>query len=126
MSLLDKIKAIFQRKDKENPVPEKPQAPNRIKRTCKKCGKSFTVDPSWEHIPNFCKDCKQQFAKEKEKRQRSGEKRRITRKCRNCGKFFTFPSTLPHYPNYCGNCRKQRKAAMKEKYGKPVKRTKEE
>ena len=128
LSLLEKIKKMFSRKQKNTPEVTEVQSsvPVRIKKTCKKCGKTFRVDPTWEHIPNYCKECKQQFAREKEERQRSGEKRKITRKCRNCGKFFTFPSTLPHYPNYCSNCRKQRQTAMKEKYGRPVKRKREE
>lgn len=124
MSLLDRIRAWLKGEKKQEPAVEISK-PEKIKKTCKKCGKTFSVDPTWEHIPNYCKECKQEFAREKEKKQRAGEKRKITRKCRSCGKFFTFPSTLEHYPNYCNNCRKQRQAAMKEKYGRPVKRTKE-
>ncbi|MBO7663703.1 MAG: hypothetical protein J6U01_10065 [Clostridia bacterium] len=124
MKLLDRIKAVFQRKKTASePAPE-PAAPAKIKKACRECGKTFTVDPSWEHIPNYCKECRQKFAREKEERQRAGEPRKIKRKCRQCGRFFTFPSTLQHYPNYCGNCRKEHKAAMKSKYGNPVKRTK--
>ena len=124
MNLLDKILAWLKGGKKEEAVQAEPQAPARIKKTCKKCGKTFSVDPNWEHIPNYCKDCKRSFAKEKEQRQKQGPPRKITRKCRNCGKFFTFPSTLQNYPNYCNDCRKRRQTQMKEKYGKPVNRTK--
>jgi hypothetical protein len=54
----------------------------------------------------------------------AADKKEYIRKCRQCGRFFTFPSTLQHYPNYCSNCRKEHQAAMKSKYGNPVKRTK--
>ena len=124
MSLLGWIKALFHRKEPAAaPVPEKPE---RIRKTCKKCGKTFTVDPYWEHIPNYCKDCRQKFAREKEERQRAGAPRKIKRTCKSCGRVFTFPNTLEHYPNYCPNCRKAHQAAMKEKYGNPVKRKKNE
>ena len=88
------------------------------KKVCKNCGKTFTFDPSWTYIPNYCKDCKKKFTEEKEARQRAGAPRKIRRKCRECGRFFTFPNTLAHYPNYCNNCRKRHQAAMKEKYSR--------
>lgn len=130
MSLMEKLKSLFSKKKPESAVPARPaqstaapsnqpQQPAKITKTCKNCGKTFKVDPSWEHIPNFCKECKQKMAREKEERQRAGEPRKIRRKCKNCGNFFSFPSTLPHYPNYCSNCRKQHQAAMKAKYANP-------
>ena len=121
MSLLEKIREfLFGKKPTEE---EKKSAPaetpaQRQKKTCKNCGKMFTIDPSWEHIPNYCKDCRKKFAEEKEARQRAGAPRKIKRKCRECGQFFTFPNTLAHYPNYCSNCRKRHQAAMKEKYSR--------
>ena len=122
MGLLDKLKKLFGKgKPEPAPEPEQPKAVARVKRTCKKCGKTFSVDPNWEFIPNYCKDCKRGFAKEKEMRQKQGPPRKIKRKCRNCGKFFTFPSTIQNYPNYCSDCRRRRKEEMKEKYSKPRK-----
>ena len=120
MSLTDRIKSWFARKEPEQEQPT--QAPAKLRRTCKACGKTFSVDPSWDHIPNYCKECKQRLVREKEERQRAGKPQKIKRKCKNCGQFFTFPSTLPHYPNYCNNCRKQHQAQMKEKYRRPAKR----
>ena len=121
MSLLEKMKNWFGKK--ESPEAQKTavqesgsQKPVRLKKTCKSCGKTFSYDPSWDHIPNFCKDCKQKLVREKEEKQRAGKPRQIKRTCKKCGKFFTFPSTLPHYPNYCNNCRKIHQAEMKAKY----------
>ena len=118
MNIIEKIKRWFSGKKTVKEPEIQPQASERISKKCKKCGKIFTVNPSWEHIPNYCKDCKQQFVKEKEDRIRAGKPRQIKRTCKQCGKNFTFPSTLPHYPNYCSNCRKAHQAAMKEKYGR--------
>ena len=118
MKWIEWLKSLFHRgkaTDRTETKPE-PQPTQRTRRTCKECGKTFTVDPSWEYIPNYCKDCKKKFAAEKKAKQRAGAPRRIKRKCRECGKFFTFPNTLAHYPNYCSNCRKRHQAAMKEKY----------
>ena len=69
-------------------------------------------------MPTFCKDCKQQLAKEKEMTQRAGELRDIKRQCKACGKFFTFSSDTARYPTYCPDCRKRRRTAQKEKYSR--------
>ena len=120
MGLIDHLKHLFRK------VPEPEKAPenqtkagnNRQKKACKACGKMFSYDPSWEFIPNYCKDCKQKFMKEKEEKQRAGAPRKIKRKCRECGRIFTFPNTLEHYPSYCPNCRKRHKEAQKAKYSR--------
>ena len=123
MSFWDKLKNLLIRKKAPGgqaapAAAEKAAEPEgaRLKKSCKKCGKTFSYDPSWEHIPNYCKDCKKQFMQEKEEKQRAGAPRKIRRRCKECGRFFTFPNTLEHYPSYCSNCRKAHQAAMKDKY----------
>ena len=119
MGFFEKLKQFFRKSTpQEAPAPEPEQKPARLKKACKKCGKTFSYDPNWDFIPNYCKDCKRQFALEKEEKQRAGAPRKIKRKCKECGKFFTFPNTIPHYPNYCPNCRKAHQAAMKAKYSR--------
>ena len=116
MKLLEKIRGFLREEEPEaQPVPPEPQ---KLKKTCQKCGKTFTVDPSWGFVPNFCKDCRQQLDKEKEARQRAGAPHNIKRQCKACGKVFTFPSTTDIYPTYCPDCRKRRRAAQKEKYSR--------
>ena len=119
MNLIEKIKALFHRRPEKAAEPEQsvPQsAGGRLKKACKSCGRMLPYDPSWEHIPNYCKDCRKKFAQEKEQKQRAGAPRKIKRKCKACGKFFTFPNTLEHYPNYCNDCRKRHQAEMKAKF----------
>jgi len=120
MSLFEKLKNMFRKAPEPAKAPEIPvKAENtRLKKACKECGKMFSYDPSWEFVPNYCKDCKQKFKKEKEEKQRSGAPRKIKRKCKECGNFFTFPNTLAHYPSYCPNCRKRHKEAQKAKYSR--------
>ena len=116
MKLTEKIRVWFRRKA---PLPAgEPAEPSvsRPSKACRSCGKMFTYDPAWEHIPNYCKECRKRFVREREEKQRSGAPRKIKRKCKACGKFFTFPNTLEHYPNYCSDCRKRHKEQMKEKY----------
>ena len=120
MGWINQLKNLF----RKAPEPEKAPAPpakegsTRQKKACKACGKMFSYDPSWDFIPNYCKECKQKFMKEKEEKQRAGAPRKIKRKCRECGNFFTFPSTLARYPSYCPNCRKRHKEAQKAKYSR--------
>ena len=128
MGLLDRIKALFAgKKEPEKKAEEQQPAEaqsTRQKKACKKCGRMFTYDTTWDFIPNYCKDCKKQFAQEKEEKQRAGAPRKIKRKCKECGNFFTFPNTIAHYPNYCPNCRKRHQAFQKAKYaGKGKKQT---
>ena len=121
MKLIERIKALFGREPKKPAPAAEPAAPQpgvRLKKACKNCGRQFSYDPAWEHIPNYCKDCKRKFVQEKEEKQRAGAPRKIKRKCKACGKFFTFPNTLAHYPNYCNDCRKRHQAEMKAKYGR--------
>jgi predicted Zn-ribbon and HTH transcriptional regulator len=117
MKLLEKIRGFLRPEDEPEAPPPAPM-PVKLKKTCKNCGKTFTVDPAWGFVPTFCKDCKQQMAKEKETRQRAGALREIKRKCKDCGKFFTFPSDTARYPVYCPDCRKRNQAAKKEKYSR--------
>ena len=99
MKLLEKIRGFLREEEPE--TPSAAREPQKFKKTCKKCGKAFTVDPAWGFVPTFCKNCRQQMDKEKEIRQRAGSPREIKRKCKACGKFFSFPSDTPNYPTYC-------------------------
>ena len=117
MKLLDKVRG-FLREEEPEAVPAPQEAPARLKKACKKCGRTFPLDPALGYVPNFCKECKQSLAREKETKQKAGELRDIRRKCKTCGKFFTFPSDTAIYPTYCPNCRKRRQQAQKEKYAR--------
>ena len=120
MGLIDKLKSLFRKAPEPEKAPE-PAAEGhnaRLKKACKACGKMFSYDPSWQFIPNYCRDCKQKFMKEKEEKQRAGAPRKIKRKCRECGNYFTFPNTLAHYPSYCTNCRKRHQETQKAKYSR--------
>ena len=127
MNLLESIRKLFGKSGKKQPEPERPAEPQpagKLKKACKGCGKTFSVDPSWDYIPNYCKECKKKFTEEKEAKQRAGAPRKIRRKCKACGNYFSFPNTLEHFPNYCSNCRKKHQAQMKAKYSRKPAREK--
>ena len=116
VKLTDKLRGFLRREEPAGSAA--PEPPARPVRTCKKCGKSFSVDPSLGYVPNFCRDCKQQLLKEKEQKQRAAAAKEVRRKCKACGKFFTFPGDAVSYPTYCPACRRGRRDAMKEKYSR--------
>ena len=120
MNLIERIRNLFSGKRKPEPEPAaaapEPKKPGRMKKPCMGCGKTISYDPSWDHIPNYCRECKEKFRTEREEKQRAGAPKKIKRKCRACGRFFTFPNTLEHYPNYCTNCRKKHQAEMKARF----------
>ena len=72
--------------------------PGMITRTCKACGKTFTLPEEVQHWPTYCQAC----------RAKVQPVETITRVCRGCGQRFTFPSSTPRWPKYCPACRAKR------------------
>ena len=99
------LKNIFSRKSEPIANLEIKEELKLLEKPCRNCGKPISYDPSWKHIPNYCKECKEKYQAEHD------IPRIMRRKCKRCGRSFTFPSTIPHYPNYCRDCR----AKFKEK-----------
>ena len=66
MGFFEKLKQLFRKSaPQEAPKTEEIRPSSaRPKKACKKCGKMFSYDPGWDFIPNYCKDCKKQFALE--------------------------------------------------------------
>ena len=118
MGLTEKLRNLFRKTPEQPPEPPEKTGGDRVKKTCKMCGKTFSWDPGRGFVPNYCKDCKQKLVREKEEKQRAGAPRQIRRECRECGKIFTFPNTTARYPSYCPNCRKRHSEAQKAKYSR--------
>ena len=72
-----------------------------ITRTCRICGKTFTLPEEVQHWPDCCQECRAKHRPEES----------ITRKCRECGKFFTFLSGEKPWPRSCTECRKKRETS---------------
>ena len=85
MSLFEKLKNLFRKPAPQEKPAEAPKTPERLQKTCKKCGKTFSYDPSLDFVPNFCRECKKRHDAEKEEKQRAGAPRKISRKCKACG-----------------------------------------
>lgn len=78
-----------------------------VTRTCKKCGKTFTLPEEVQHWPDYCQECRRKYKIVDQ----------VTRKCRGCGKEFTFPSNIRHWPNYCRECQENRKSRKQNQNG---------
>ena len=64
-----------------------------ITRTCRNCGRTFSLPEDVQYWPDYCLECRQKAPEQT-----------ITRKCRGCGKMFSFSSTAKRWPNYCREC----------------------
>ena len=73
-------------------------APGTITRTCRCCGKTFTLPEEVQHWPDLCQAC----------RARNRPVETLTGRCRRCGKAFTFASSEQPWPKYCPECRARR------------------
>ena len=102
--MFDWLKRLFSKMEDEKKAPASSAQDEMPTKPCRTCGKPIFYDPSWEHIPNYCKECKAKYQTEHD------IPRIIRRKCKRCGRSFTFPSTIPHYPNYCRAKFKEKKA----------------
>ncbi len=69
-----------------------------ITRTCKVCGKTFTLPEEVQHWPDCCQACRAKV--------RPAET--VTRACRRCGRKFTFSSAERNWPKECPECRARR------------------
>ena len=70
-------------------------APGMITRTCKRCGKTFTLPEEVQHWPDYCQACRAKYHPAET----------ITRVCRKCGRSFTFDASLRRWPKVCEECR---------------------
>lgn len=72
--------------------------PGMITRTCRICGKTFTLPEDVQSWPDCCPEC----------RAKHQPADTLTRKCPKCGKTFTFSSNTRRWPKYCPECRGKR------------------
>ena len=70
-----------------------------ITRTCKHCGKTFTLPEEVQHWPDCCQECRAKLRQEET----------VTRACRRCGRRFTFSSSAAQWPRECPECRAKRR-----------------
>ena len=76
-----------------------PRQTGMITRTCKRCGKTFTLPEEVQHWPDCCQECRAKHQPEE----------RIARTCRGCGRRFTFVPSAGQWPRYCPECQAKRK-----------------
>ena len=91
--MFDWLKRLFAR--------NRQASPGTITRTCKRCGKTFTLPEEVQHWPDYCQECRAKYRLSEE----------ITRTCGRCGQAFTFSSSENPWPKYCPACRAGRRGA---------------
>ena len=74
--------------------------PGTITRTCKYCGRTFTLPEEVQSWPDCCPECRAKYQPAEA----------ITRVCRGCGRRFSFDSSARRWPTYCPECRAKRGA----------------
>ena len=74
-----------------------------ITRTCRNCGRTFSLPEDVQYWPDYCLECRQKAPEQT-----------ITRKCRGCGKMFSFSSTKKRWPNYCRECQAGRRTRFQK------------
>ncbi len=112
--MLKLLKNLFS-KDKSEPVNTEPvkiehskptikpsgsDTPSVLTKPCKTCGKPIEYNPAWQHVPNYCPDCKAKYRAEQETKRGM-----VTITCKNCGKTVTLPEHVQHWPDLCQECR---------------------
>ena len=102
MHMFDLLKKLFYGNTNPPQTGEETEAqrkePGTVTRTCRECGKTFTLPENVQHWPDCCRECRAKAPAEL-----------ITRTRRGCGRSFTFPSTVRHWPNFCRECQAKRK-----------------
>ena len=117
MALLNWLKALFAGSGR---------ASGTITRTCRMCGKTFTLPEEVQHWPDLCQECRAKHRPVEtitRKCRREGFRRDVIRQitrlltapkgdyirtCRRCGREFTFASSEGHWPKECPACRARR------------------
>lgn len=74
-------------------------APGTITRTCRMCGRTFTLPEEVQAWPDCCPACRAKYQPVET----------LTGTCRRCGKKFTFASSDKPWPKYCQECRAGRR-----------------
>ena len=78
--MFERLKRLFTKRVKNSKTPQR----GMITRTCKICGKTFTIPENVQHWPDCCQECRAKY--------RPVEN--ITRKCRKCaGRWRTSPES---------------------------------
>ena len=83
----------------DRPKPTAGRRTGMVTRTCKLCGKTFSLPEEVQHWPDCCQECRAKH--------RPAEI--ITRTCRECGRSFQFDASARQWPKYCQDCQLKRK-----------------
>ena len=87
-------------------------------KSCGRCGAAIRYRDTWDHIPNYCKSCKEIMKAEREEREkkRAAEAAKWKEKpCKQCGKPIRYNVEWSHFPNFCSECKEEFAKKKQEK-----------
>lgn len=79
-------------------------------KSCGRCGATIRYNDTWNHIPNYCKSCKEKMNAEREEREKkkaAEAAKWIEKPCKQCGKMIKYNIEWSHYPNFCPECKEK-------------------
>lgn len=87
-------------------------------KSCGRCGATIRYHDTWNHIPNYCKVCKEKMNAEREEREkkRAAEAAKWMEKpCKQCGKTIRYSIEWANCPNFCPECKEKFEFEKREK-----------
>lgn len=91
-------------------------------KSCGRCKAIIRYNDTWNHIPNYCKTCKEKMnveREEREKRKAAEAAKWKEKPCKSCGKAIRYNIDWSNIPNYCEKCKAERREKEKKRQEKP-------
>lgn len=79
-------------------------------KSCGRCGTTIRYNDTWNHIPNYCKSCKEKMNAEREEREKkkaAEAAKWMEKPCKQCGRTIRYNIEWSNYPNFCPECKEK-------------------
>lgn len=79
-------------------------------KSCSRCGATIRYNDTWDHIPNYCKSCKEKMNAEREQREKkkaAEAAKWMEKPCKRCGRTMRYNIEWSNYPNFCSECKEK-------------------
>ena len=79
-------------------------------KSCGRCGATIRYNDTWNHIPNYCKSCKEKMNAEREEREKkkaAEAAKWMEKPCKQCGRTIRYNIEWSNQPNFCPECKEK-------------------
>lgn len=79
-------------------------------KSCGRCGTTIRYNDTWNHIPNYCKSCKEKMNAEREEREKkkaAEAAKWMEKPCKQCERTIRYNIEWSNYPNFCSECKEK-------------------